>query len=171
MKVHKAVRYLQANHSAGSAIPPEATGDFELLSNYDWSRVAVRLVMSVPGYYGGWDEADKFGLCRLGKVLKEEGWVPGRGERVSTEYQVGQKTPHEDQTHCQGSSLGQYGLEWMDQFYNLCSGKDVRSLANRPKANSWPPMKIMFPSLATVKKSVLGTEVSGMLSFLSDESD
>ena len=45
--------------------------------------------MSVPGNYTGFDKVDDFGLCRLGKVLNEEGWRPTQGEVVKAEFQVG----------------------------------------------------------------------------------
>lgn len=44
--------------------------------------------MSVPGNYSGLNEVDEFGLCRLGKVLHDEGWRPSSGEVVQAEFQV-----------------------------------------------------------------------------------
>lgn len=60
----------------------------------------------------------------------------------------------------QGSSLGNYTLEWIDTFYRFMNGKSARDLVGRPKAKEWPTMKVLFPSLDTVKKSELGLEVS-----------
>ena len=40
------------------------------------------------------------------------------------------------------------------------NGKDPQSLANRPKPKSFPPIKVLFPSLATVDASELKREVS-----------
>lgn len=40
------------------------------------------------------------------------------------------------------------------------NGKSARDLIGRPKAKDWPSMKVLFPSLDTVKKSELGLEVS-----------
>jgi hypothetical protein len=65
--------------------PSEALQD---LSKYDFSRVRVKLVMSVPGKYTGFDQMNEYGLCRLGNLLKEEKWVPPAGQRVEGEYQV-----------------------------------------------------------------------------------
>lgn len=62
-------------------------------------------------------------------------------------------------TYVQGSSLGTYSHDWFDLFYQLCSGKTIRPLLQRPKPMSWPPMKVLFPSLATVQSSILGLDV------------
>lgn len=53
----------------------------------------MRLVMSIPGSYEGWENMDKMGVCRIGAVIKEEGWTPSRGEKAVVEYQVC-ITPH-----------------------------------------------------------------------------
>lgn len=44
--------------------------------------------MSVPGNYDGLVRMNDFGLCRLGKVLSDEGWKPAKGEMAKTEFQV-----------------------------------------------------------------------------------
>lgn len=48
----------------------------------------MRLVMSVTGQYKGFPEMSEWGICRLGKVLAEEGWQPRKNERLVAEYQV-----------------------------------------------------------------------------------
>ncbi|EIW73567.1 hypothetical protein TREMEDRAFT_70993 [Tremella mesenterica DSM 1558] len=149
LKVHKALRYLKDQHKAGSDLPPQVSGAFEGLDKYDWSRVSVRLIMSVAGYHHGYDQADKYGMTRLGKVLKDEGLVQSKGERLVAEFQ--------------GSSLGQYNIEWYNTFYQLCTGKDVRALVDHPKYKDWPPLKIIFPSLATVEASELGKDGGGTM--------
>lgn len=88
LKVHKALRHLIKQHRLGSDIPFSPEEGFEDMNAYDWSRVRVRLVMSVPGTYTGWDEMDDFGQCRIGRLLSDEGWKPTRGQRVVAEYQV-----------------------------------------------------------------------------------
>lgn len=87
-KVHKALKYLIDNHPNGAQIPFSPADGFAALEGYDWSRVKVRLVMSIPGTYDGWDEMDRWGMCRLGAVLREERWRAGKGEKTVTEYQV-----------------------------------------------------------------------------------
>ena len=88
LKVHKALRHLIEKHPKGSQIPFKPADAFSDLSEYDWSRVKVKLVMSVPGTYTGADKMDDFGLSRLGKVLSENGWKPQSGEMVQAEFQV-----------------------------------------------------------------------------------
>ncbi|KAK8858572.1 hypothetical protein IAR55_002801 [Kwoniella newhampshirensis] len=148
-RVHTAIRHLTANHPNGSRIPFKPDDGFADMTKYDWSRVKVRIVMSVPGTYSGNDKVDEYGVCRLGKVLSEEGWVPKGGEKVAAEFQ--------------GSSLGQYSLDWFDKFYQFCSGKTARALAGRPKPSAWPSIKILFPTLATVDASALGRGGGGTM--------
>lgn len=53
-----------------------------------------------------------------------------------------------------------YAMDWVRNFYQLISGKDLKSIAAMPKATSWPPLKVIFPSLATVDASIAGRDVS-----------
>lgn len=88
MKAHKAVRHQVENHPFGKRIPLDPSEALQDLAKYDFSRVRVKLVMSVPGKYTGFDQINEYGLCRLGNLLKEEKWVPGSGEKIEGEYQV-----------------------------------------------------------------------------------
>ena len=88
LKVHKALRHLIKTHPSGGQIPLHPDEGFEDMAKYDWSRVKVGLVMSVPGNYSGLNQLDEYGLCRLGKLLSDEGWRPKTGEVVQAEYQV-----------------------------------------------------------------------------------
>ncbi|WVR06341.1 hypothetical protein IAU60_003372 [Kwoniella sp. DSM 27419] len=148
-RVHTALRHLIHNHPAGSSIPFKPDDAFADMARYDWSRVSVRLVLSIPGTYTGHDEVSKFGIARLGIVLNEEGWVHKAGEKLDAEFQ--------------GSSLGSYSLEWIDKFHSFISGKTSQQLVNRPKPSSWPAMRILFPSLSTVQASQLGPAGGGTM--------
>lgn len=88
LKIHKAINFLRQKHPLGSQIPISADPSFVDLSNYDWSRVKARVVISISGKYEGFDAMSKWGLGRLGQVVQEERWLPGAGERVVAEYQV-----------------------------------------------------------------------------------
>jgi tyrosyl-DNA phosphodiesterase-1 len=88
MKVHKAVKHLKEAHPFGSRIPLDPSEALQDLSKYDFSRVRVKLVMSVPGKYTGFDQVNEYGLARLGHLLKASEWVAPAGERVLGEYQV-----------------------------------------------------------------------------------
>jgi len=74
-------------------IPFKVGEEFEDMEKWDWSRVKVRLVLSIAGNYEGVEKMRDFGLCRIGSVLEEEGWVPGKGEIVKAEYQVSITSP------------------------------------------------------------------------------
>lgn len=64
------------------ALLPFATVD-ELADKWDFSAVAVRLVASLQGKREGWKEIESSGVGRLGKVLREEGWVAPKGKRLN----------------------------------------------------------------------------------------
>ncbi|BEJ13832.1 hypothetical protein CspHIS471_0310060 [Cutaneotrichosporon sp. HIS471] len=142
LKVNKALTWHIKNHPQGKNVPISDDLGFSNLKTYDWSRVQVRLVMSVAGTYSGFKDMPQYGICRLGNVLAEEGWQPRRDEKVVAEYQ--------------GSSLGRYSLDWYNCFYQLCCGKDLQTISRAGKALAWPPLKIIFPSLATVDASING---------------
>lgn len=158
LKIHKALRRLASSHPQGPQLPIAADESFSDFGKYDWSRVQVRLVLSIPGQYNGFPKMIASGICRLAKVIEEEGWVPRKGERVEAEYQV---SPRSTCFDLQGSSLGGYYIDWFTRFYQSLGGMDLVTMARQPKALSWPPIKVIFPSLATVDASVLGRPVSG----------
>jgi tyrosyl-DNA phosphodiesterase-1 len=160
MKVHKAIKHLHEEHPFGKRITLDPSEALQDLSNHDFSKVRVKLVMSVPGKYTGFDQMDEYGLCRLGSLLKEEKWVPGLGKKIVGEYQVSFGLMSRIRTDGEGSSLGNYTLEWIDTFYRFMNANEAKDLVGRPKAKEWPSMKVLFPSLATVETSELGKEVS-----------
>lgn len=88
MKVHKAIKHLHKEHPYGKQIPLDPFQALQDLSNYDFSKVRVKLVMSVPKTYTGFDKMNEYGLCRLGALLKEAKWASGPGEKIVGEYQV-----------------------------------------------------------------------------------
>ncbi|OCF43592.1 hypothetical protein I317_02610 [Kwoniella heveanensis CBS 569] len=149
LRIHTGLRNLIRHHPAGSAIPFTPENNFADLAKYDWSKVRVRIVMSIPGQYTGHEEIGKLGISRLGKVLNEQGWVPRSGEKLDVEFQ--------------GSSLGTYSLEWFDKFYSFVSGKTSQQLVHRTKPTSWPDFHILFPTLATVERSIGGKPGGGTM--------
>ncbi|WVQ96684.1 hypothetical protein IAU59_003790 [Kwoniella sp. CBS 9459] len=149
IRIHTGLRNLIRHHPAGSAIPFSPEKDFADMAKYDWSRVQVRIVMSIPGNYTGHDDISKFGISRLGKILNEQRWVPKSDEKLDVEFQ--------------GSSLGTYSLEWFDKFHSFISGKTSQQLVNRSKPSSWPNIRILFPTLATVDRSICGRPGGGTM--------
>ncbi|KAK4689554.1 tyrosyl-DNA phosphodiesterase 1, partial [Tremellales sp. Uapishka_1] len=149
LKVHKALKYLISQHPQGAEIPFSPEDGFLSMTKWDWSRVKAKVVMSVPDSYVGYGAMDQFGICRLGRLLDSMGWKPQRGERVVAEYQ--------------GSSLGSYDINWFNLFYQFCCGNDAKTLSLKGKATSWPPMKVIFPTLATVDQSLAGRDGGGTM--------
>jgi tyrosyl-DNA phosphodiesterase-1 len=88
LKVHKALKWLTDNHPSRAGISFSANNGFQDMETYDWSRVKVAVVMSVPGTYDGPEQMDQFGICRLGRVLCDQGWKPKLGEKTVAEFQV-----------------------------------------------------------------------------------
>jgi tyrosyl-DNA phosphodiesterase 1 len=68
---------------------------------------------------------------------------------------------------CQGSSIGTYSVSWLNEFYYSAQGISPEKWLAIPKAKrskvDLPPIKILFPSLDTVEKSVMGKPVSYIL--------
>lgn len=61
----------------------------EIADRWDFSTVTVKLIASLAGKREGWDELDSSGIGRLGKVLREEGWIaPAGKELTALEAQV-----------------------------------------------------------------------------------
>ncbi|WWC70762.1 uncharacterized protein I206_104713 [Kwoniella pini CBS 10737] len=148
-RIHTALRSMLHTHPKASEINFKPDDDFAAMGKYDWSKVKVRLVLSIPGTYSGHDEIAKYGIARLGKVLSEEGWVPKSGEKLDVEYQ--------------GSSLGEFKIDWFDKFNSFLHGKTSRDLMNRPKPVEWPNIRILFPTLANVEQTILGKAGGGTM--------
>lgn len=68
---------------------------------------------------------------------------------------------------CQGSSIGTYSVSWLNEFYHSAQGISPEKWMSIPKAKrsklNLPPIKILFPSLETVERSVLGKPVGDTL--------
>ena len=63
----------------------------------------------------------------------------------------------------QGSSIGMYSTQWVNEFYGSASGESPEKWLDEPKSRRaklpWPPVKILFPTRAWVQGSVLGEKV------------
>ncbi|WVN85061.1 uncharacterized protein L203_100203 [Cryptococcus depauperatus CBS 7841] len=149
IRVGAALRHLSNSHARGSTLPFTGNNNFEDLKSYDWSRVKFRTLISISDQLKGVESISKYGMGRLGQILKDVGWKPKDDERVSLEYQ--------------GSSLGQYSQNWLNDFYSFASGKTLHSLVGASKPKTWPPVKVLFPSLKTVDNSVLKRDGGGTM--------
>jgi len=131
------------------------------LHNTDLSRgdENARLVFSRAGCYQDssidhttvedWRES-RYGHPALARSLRELGCVPSENEVVEIEYQ--------------GSSIGNYSDVWLREFYNSSCGlaPEFGGIAShftgKKKPNDQLRIKVIFPTLETVKSSVLGPD-------------
>lgn len=111
------------------------------------------------------------------KVVMDVGAVPRQGWEVALECQV--RTPRAIVWSCclqqgisllQGSSVGKCNKVWLKEFYHSASGASAQDWIAKPKRADrllWPGkrgIKILFPTLRTVRESKLGEAVSLSLS-------
>jgi len=68
---------------------------------------------------------------------------------------------------CQGSSIGTYSVSWLNEFYYSTQGISPERWLAIPKTKrskmDFPPIKVLFPSLDTVERSVMGKPVGHIL--------
>ncbi|TDL27098.1 phospholipase D/nuclease [Rickenella mellea] len=125
----------------------------ELRTKWDWSKVKVQLVASIAGRHEGWPEVIRTGHTALMKAVRDVNARAGRDREVVLE--------------CQGSSIGTYSTQWMNEFHHSARGDSAEDWLDGPRARRaklpQPPIKIIFPSLQTVKSSVLGVPGGGTM--------
>ncbi|KZT57698.1 phospholipase D/nuclease [Calocera cornea HHB12733] len=117
-----------------------------LAKRWDWSKVTARLVGSPAGSHEGWDNIRRWGHPRLGEAIRQLRAQPPKGKTMRMEYQ--------------GSSVGNYTTQYLNEFYKSGCGISPQSWLDIPKsklkAQSWPPVQIVYPSLRTVDNTALG---------------
>ncbi|TFK73058.1 phospholipase D/nuclease [Pluteus cervinus] len=125
----------------------------DLRMRWDWSKVKVHLIPSIAGKHEGWPGVIRTGHPRLMKAVRSIGMRTG-------------KTPSAKPLilECQGSSLGAYTTQWMNEFHWSARGESaedwLKHSKKRRESQPYPPCKILFPTLATVQESGNG-EVGG----------
>ncbi|KAG1777981.1 tyrosyl-DNA phosphodiesterase-domain-containing protein [Suillus placidus] len=128
----------------------------DLRMKWDWSKVKVKLVPSIAGKHEGWPNVILTGHIRLMKAVRDMGLRTGRG-----------KAAKDLVIESQGSSIGTYSTQWINEFYWSARGESAEDWLDEPKSRraklSWPPVKIVFPSLKTVRDSVLGEQGGGTM--------
>lgn len=64
---------------------------------------------------------------------------------------------------CQGSSIGVYTTQWVNEFFCSARGDSAEEWLDQSKVRRgklpYPNLKILFPSARTVRESVLGERV------------
>ncbi|KAI0944736.1 hypothetical protein AcW1_002374 [Taiwanofungus camphoratus] len=125
----------------------------DLRTHWDFSKIKVHLVPSIAGKHEGWPKVILAGHTALMKVLKDMGATPEKGREMTLE--------------CQGSSIGTYSTQWMNEFYCSARGESAQSWLDQSKARRaklpYPPVKILFPTLRTVRESALGEPGGGTM--------
>ncbi|PVG00678.1 phospholipase D/nuclease [Serendipita vermifera] len=129
--------------------------------SWSFEKVKVKLIPSMAGKYEGWDQVLKQGHVSLMKAIVDFGGHSGQAKRAnrlnSTELIV----------ECQGSSIGTYSAQWLQEMYSTFSGISPEKWLDKSKASRaklpTPPIRILFPSLQTVRDSVLGFEGGGTM--------
>ncbi|KAG6331157.1 hypothetical protein ID866_7933 [Astraeus odoratus] len=121
----------------------------DLRSKWDWSKVKVKLVPSLAGRHEGWPAVVRSGHTRLMKAVRELGLRTGKG-----------KAARDLLVECQGSSIGTYSTQWLNEFHYSARGESAQDWLDEPKGRRTklplPPVNILFPSLRTVQESLLG---------------
>ncbi|KAG2363887.1 tyrosyl-DNA phosphodiesterase-domain-containing protein [Suillus spraguei] len=135
-------------------LPLQTIGDLRM--KWDWSKVKVKLVPSIAGKHEGWPDVIVTGHTRLMKAVRDMGLRTGKG-----------KAAKDLVIESQGSSIGTYSTQWINEFYWSARGESAEDWLDEPKSKraklSWPPVKIVFPSLKTVHDSVLGEQGGGTM--------
>lgn len=129
----------------------------DALTSFDYSSATnVRLVLSLPGTHSGEAGLHANGHTALAYALQELRLdTPFKGAELSLE--------------CQGSSIGNYTLDWMRGSFRSAMGWDqprsgIVSDSSRKSSPfvgmEWPNVKVVYPTLQRVLASHDGPRVS-----------
>ncbi|KZT68593.1 phospholipase D/nuclease [Daedalea quercina L-15889] len=125
-------------------------------THWDFSKVKAKLIPSVAGKHEGWPKNTQViltGHTSLMKALRDSGLAADKGKEVVLE--------------CQGSSIGTYSTQWMNEFHCSARGESAQTWLDVSKARRaklpYPPIKILFPTLQYVRSSVLGEQGGGTM--------
>ncbi|KAF9258761.1 phospholipase D/nuclease [Marasmius fiardii PR-910] len=127
----------------------------ELCVKWDWSKVRVHLVPSIAGKHEGWPSVVMTGHPRLMKAVMDLGLRTGKGLKAK-----------ELQVEYQGSSIGTYSTQWINEWFWSARGESAEAWLDEPrrKREKYPypsGMQILFPSKATVDSSQYGERGGG----------
>ncbi|KAJ3848765.1 tyrosyl-DNA phosphodiesterase-domain-containing protein [Lentinula lateritia] len=131
----------------------------QICTRWDWSNVKVNLVPSIAGKHEGWPNVILTGHVRLMKAVRNMGVRTGKGPKEKTL-----------ELECQGSSIGSYTTQWINEFYHSAQGESAEDWLDKPKSRReklpYPvEVKVLFPTLATVRSSQHGERGGGNLFF------
>ncbi|KAF9529923.1 tyrosyl-DNA phosphodiesterase-domain-containing protein [Crepidotus variabilis] len=125
----------------------------QLRQNWDWSDVKAHLVASLAGKHEGWPCVIQTGHPRLMTIVRKIGMKTGQAKGAKDVV-----------LECQGSSLGTYTTQWLNEFHWSARGESAEDWLDKARKFReklpYPSVKIVFPSKATVQNSAAG-EIGG----------
>lgn len=128
----------------------------DLRSLWDWSKVTAYLVPSIAGKHEGWPNVLRSGHPRLMMAVRKMGLRTGKG--LGKDNLV---------IECQGSSLGNFTTQWLNEFHWSARGESAEDWLDEPKRRreklAFPPVKIVFPTKQTVRESAGGEPGGGTI--------
>ncbi|TFY58186.1 hypothetical protein EVG20_g8248 [Dentipellis fragilis] len=140
-------------HHGHPGLPLQAIHPGVLRTHWDFSRVRAHLVASIAGKHEGWANVLNVGHTALMRAVREIGAEVKKGNNVTVEYQ--------------GSSIGTYSTQWLNEFYTSASGTSPEDWLDTPKARRtklpWPNVRIVYPTLEWVRATKLGERGGGTL--------
>lgn len=153
MDIRKPLQFLNSNHAFGKGLPLRPHDDFACLTEWDWSQVTAELVVSIAGTHREGD-LERTGKTGLATALRRRGWVPPKGATLNAEYQ--------------SSSLHAFSPGWNQRLHACFLGKSAADVLAIPSSGrgapaTFPPIKVVFPSLKTVDASLWGRAGGGTM--------
>lgn len=153
MDIRQPLQFLNSHHAFGRGLPFRPHDDFACLAEWDWSKVTAELVVSVAGTYRG-AELERMGKTGLAAIIRRRGWLPPKGASLHAEFQ--------------SSSLHAFSPGWNQRLYACFQGKTAAVVLAIPSSGrgaptTFPPIKVIFPSLKTVEESICGKPGGGTM--------
>ncbi|KAJ6503816.1 tyrosyl-DNA phosphodiesterase I [Mycena sanguinolenta] len=155
---------------------------------WDWSRVRVALVSSVPGKWEGW--AGQRGVLRTGQTrllravqalgCSVDDWgseSKGKDNGKAGEWRIKSKgesketaEEYELELDYLTSSIGSYSVPWLAVF-RLCAGGQAQALRayldrGQHRIPAQGPTRVIYPTLETIRGTVLGEAGASSISCL-----
>ncbi|KAI0056848.1 phospholipase D/nuclease, partial [Artomyces pyxidatus] len=152
LNVEPALMSLVQNDHPNIPFPSLKAG--ALRTAYDFSRVRARLIPSIAGKHEGWPKVIRVGHTSLMKAVDD---MIGQSKKASNKVTL----------ECQGSSIGTYSTQWLNEIYGSAGGVSPEKWLDEPKSRRaklpLPNIKILFPTHDWVLKSVLGERGGGTM--------
>lgn len=137
--------------------------------HWDFSKVKAALIPSIAGKHEGWPKVSILPYSPLHihfhKNAPLQVILTGHTRLMKAMIDIGATAPKNKELvlECQGSSIGTYSTQWLNEFYSSARGDSAQAWLDKSKASRaklpFPPVKILFPTAQFVKDSVLGEAV------------